>query len=217
MPRWTRAAKTFTAFARRWGLNAPPAEVWSGVIPVAQIDKHWIEDRLDMWGLEMQQGGTAVAGNLASCSLVAGRKEVLVHRVGVTYNGSVAPRTLIGHLFTPLQGYNPAAVVPALVFPWLQPVQPGEPARLAESVGVIGDAVALQVVIVNGLPHTSIGPVMQMGINSPSKVHWDSQDPPYRVKPFQLLTFQSLTQIPVGNSINISFWYTERDPQGDVG
>jgi len=135
----------------------------------------------------------------------------------VTYNGSVAPRTLIGHLFTPLQNYNPAAVGPALVFPWLQPVQPPQPARLSESVGLVGDAPFLQVVTVNGLPHTSVGPLMQKGVNSPSKVHWDSQDPPWRLKPLQLLTFQTLTQIPVGNSINVSFWFTERDAQGDVG
>ena len=219
MPAWTRAGKTFVAFARRWGLNAPPAELWTGVVPTAQIDKHWTEDRLDMWGLECQQGGTAVAGNLASCSLVAGSKELLVHRVGVTYNGSVAPRTLVGHLFTPLQTYNPAAIGPALVFPWLQPVQPGEPARLASAVGLVGDAAFLQVVTVNGLPNTSIGPITQMQVNARSLVAWgdNGQDPPYRVKPLQLLTFQSLLQLPVGNSINISFWFTERDAQGDVG
>ena len=217
MPRWSRAAKVFTAFARRWGLNAPPSEVWTGVIPTAQVDKHWTDDRLDMWGLEMQQTGTAVAGNLASCSIVAANKELLVHRIGVTYNGSVAPRTLIGHVFTPLQGYNPALVGPALVFPWLQPVRPGEPARLAAAVGLIGDNPGFQVVIVNGLPHSSVGPITQMQVNARSLVAWSGSDPPYRVKPFQLLTFQSLTQIPVGNSINISFWFTERAAQGDVG
>lgn len=217
MPSWLRAGKTFVAFARRWGLNAPPSEVWSGVVPVAQVDKHWTEDRVDLWGLELQQGGTAVPGNLASCSIAPGSKEILVHRIGVTYNGSVAARTLIAHLFTPLQAYNPAAIGPAIVLPWLQPVQPPEPGRLAFSFGLVGDAAAFQSVIVNGFPHTSVGPVIQMGVNSPSKQLWIGQDPPIRVKPFQLLTVQTLVQLPVGNTMNVSFFFTERDSQGDVG
>lgn len=218
MPVWNRASKTFIAFARRWGLNAPTTEMWTGVVPTAQIDKHWTEDRLDLFGIEMQHGGFDPNGSqLASCSLVVGSKEALVHRVSVTYNGTVANRTLIGHLFTPLQGYNPATSGPSLVFPWLQPVQPPEPGRLAQAVGITGSASGVQVVTVNGQPHNSVGPTIQMGVNASSRVMWDSQDPPLRIKPAQLLTFQALITVPTGNTINVSFFWTERESQGDVG
>ncbi len=225
MPRWKQAAKNLTAFSRRWSLNSPAVEVLTGIIPTAQVDKHWTNDRLDLWGIFIQQAGTATANRLGSCSIVAQEKEVLVHRI-VAWMDSAVEGKFVVHLFTPLQTYAPAELNAALFLPWMQlPVEPGEPGRLSRTIGVAGETDAgLQVVTVNGAPHTSIGPTYPINVIRPFvigdhnvNVIWDSQDPPLRLRPFQQLTIQMTQQLTAAYFLDTNWFYTERDDQGKIG
>lgn len=189
-------------------------------MPTAQVDKHWTDDRIDLWGMFMQQPGTATLNRLGACSLVAQEKELLVHKIEAWFTTTSASGLVGLHLFTPLQAYAPTAINPALVLPWLQPVKPGQPGRLSRAIGVAGETDAgLMTVTVNGAPHTAIGPV-QTNIAqtfSPPVEVWGFQDPPLRVKPLQQLTIQSLNQIPTNTLLNVNWFWTERVFQGDVG
>ncbi len=227
MPFWRTAAHPFHAFSRRYSLNAPAMEMLTGVIPTAQVDKHWTNDRLDLWGMFMQQPGTAVANRLASCSLVTQEREVLVHKVEAYLSVIAGPNAVVAnfHLFTPVQGYIPAAVNVAIVFPWLATmVDEFDAGRLPRAVGVVGDTDAgLMVVTVNGAPHTAIGPAYHVATSPVSldtknlQVLWGFQDPPIRIKPFKLFTVQMLDQLPAAFALNMNVYFTERPFQGDVG
>lgn len=227
MPFWRTATQPFHALSRRYNLNAPSMEVLTGVIPTTQVDKHWTNDRLDLWGMFMQQPGTAVANRLASCSLVTQEREVLVHKAECYLTVTAGVQTILGnaHLFTPVQGYIPAAVNVAIVFPWLATmVDEFDPGRLSRAVGVVGDTDAgLMVVTVNGAPHTAIGPAYNLwgslGSFGSSTIAplWGFQDPPIRVKPFKLFTVQMLDQLPANFALNMNVYFTERPFQGDIG
>lgn len=202
-------------------------EMLTGVIPVAEVDRHWTDDRLDVWGMFTQVPGTAVVNRLGACTILPQAKEILVHRITAQLSSSTSLVHNI-HLFTPLQAYAPTALNAALVLPWLQPVKPGQAGRLAETIGVTGETDAgLMVVVVNGAPHTAIGPLfvisaLQVGLvgtlsaKAPT-VLWDYQNPPLRVKPGQQLTVQVTTQLPNTTLLDVNWWWTERIFQGDVG
>lgn len=221
MPQWVTASRVFAAWSRRYRLNAPAQEILTGIIPVAEVDRHYTDDRLDLWGLFTQQLGTATPNRLGACSLVTQEKEALVHRVHVWIQTTGATLFVPYHLFTPLQAYDPHQFNPALVLPWLQPITSGVAGRLSRSFGLIGEQDFFQVVTVNGAPHTSIGPA-NPGFSAvtqpaPPTEIWTFQDPPIRLRPFTRVTVQSLVQIPAVGSLNVSFYYTERDDQGPVG
>lgn len=222
MPFWRTSARVFAAWSRRHSLNAPAQEILTGIIPTAEVDRHWTDDRLDLWGAFTQQPGTATANRLGAVSMVPQRKEALVHRIEISIVSALA-RTHNFHLFTPLQVYFPTAINSNLILPWLQPVKPGQPGRLADTLFVNGETDAgLMVVTVNGLPHTAIGPSYQaasvVALGQMARiVAWDYQNPPLRVKPGQQLTVQATTQMPTGLFLNVNWYFSERVFQGDVG
>jgi len=220
VPRWKQAAKNLAAFSRRWSLNAPAVEVLTGILPTAQVDKHWTNDRLDLYGLFVQVPGTATVGRLGAVSIVAQELEVLVHGIDVWLDANVSTFFSV-HLFSPLQTYAPTAINTTLQLPWLQPVQPGEPGRLSRAFGMGGERDAgLQSVIVNGIAFTTIGPTFQIWgglVTRDVNQVWRLQDPPLRLKPFQSMTIQVLAQMSVGRFLNVNWYYSERTFQGDVG
>lgn len=225
-PRWVTTTKVWAAWSRRHGLNAPAQQILTGILPVAQVDKHWLDDRIELWGLFMQQPGTAVPGRLGACTLLTQRKEAIVHKIEAQLTIiSASPGTIANvHLFTPIFPYLPTAVNAFIVFPWLQPISAPDPGRLARSFGLIGETDAgLQVVTVDGAPHTSVGPSYSLGtyaaglVGGRRHVLWSFQDPPLRVKPGQQLTVQLLDVLPAALALQVNFYFSEREFQGDVG
>jgi hypothetical protein len=227
VPDWRTSSRVWAAWSRRHNLNAPAQEILTGILPVAEVDKHWDNERLDLWGIFMQQVGTATPNRLGAATLLAGQLEVLVHKVEVqlAITGATAGQIAPVHLFTPLQAYLPTAINVALVLPWLQTmVRPQDPGRLSRAVGLIGETDAgLMVVTVNGAPHVAVGPSYSINTYAAGMaggrrhVIWGFQDPPLRVKPFEQLTVQTLVQIPTSVAIQVNMFYTEREFQGDVG
>jgi len=224
MPRWLSLGRQFTALRRRYNLNVPLGELLTGILPTVEIDKHYPDDTLDLWGMFSQAVGDAV--NLESCSLVAGAREVLVHRVDVWDEGTGSANGIDWHMFTPLQTYNPVGVAAQSVqFPWAQmKANTQDTGQLSRAFGLSGTAAGLQVVTINGVPVTSVGPVYSGQVfvvntavgTSPIKA-WEAQNPPLRIKPFGILTVQVLQPTFVNHLMNVNWWYTERDPQGDIG
>ena len=223
MPRWKGGGRVFAAFSRRHGLNAPGMEVLTGVIPTAEVDRHYTDDRLNLWGLFMQQPGTVIANRLGACSLNTQENEALVHRVDVHFSSSLVTLGFDCHLFSPLQTYDPHEHNPFIGFPWLQPISFGEPGRLSRSFGLEGEQDTLQVVVVNTVAHVTVGPVLRAASSAAGVpgAHggnlWGFQDPPWRLRPFTQLTVQMLVQLPVGYFLNVAFYYSERSDQGPVG
>ena len=227
MPRWVVHSKPLTAWRRLWGLNTDPTEVLSGVIPTAQVSKHWDSDVFNVWGMYVQGDRAAGAGvDHVAATLEAQRREVLVWRVDawLERNGGIDVTPL--HIFSPLQAYNPTANNTSIWFPWLQtPVeQPADPARLPEAFGLGGHVPGLQVVNINGVPFTCIGPA-QSGLvglfgGARMQAHWWFQDPPLHVRPFATLAVQTVLAVGgAGNlyTLNANFYYSEREDVGRVG
>jgi hypothetical protein len=220
VPRWRQSGigNAFTAFARRYRLNTGIVEVLDSVIPVAQIDKHWQGDRLDIWGAFGQEIGDGV--NLPGVGLVAGDKELLVHRLDV-WDGGLTGLTSV-HLFTPLQTYDFAAVNPGIWLPWLQTPYDDKatPARLPTAFVGSGKNAALQTLIVNGVPFTTVGPNYNTAPSAfRQQILWAFQDPPIRVHPQQELVVQGTAAAgwTGAHILNVNFYFSEREPQGNVG
>lgn len=218
MPRWALSgiSNAYTAFVRRYRLNRPVTEVLDSVIPVAQVDKHWQSDRLNVWGAFGQETGDNV--NLSGVGLVAGNNEVLVHRIHAWVTGAIVTPTL--HLFTPLQTYNFAAINPGIWLPWLQMAYDDKatPARLPEAFIGSGKNAALQTLVVNGVPFTTVGPVYLRAVTSfETPPIWSEQDPPLRLHPQQELVVQTTTAHGFANVLNVNFYFSEREAQGNVG
>lgn len=235
MPRWVQSgiSNSCAALVRRYRLNAAVTEVLNAVLPVVQVDKHWQSDRLNLWGAFGQFDYTALgAGEHGAVMLVgADDRETLVHRV--VANEQVAsniPDTHV-HLFSPLQTYNPVLNGPTLYLPWLQgSVTPSDPAALSRAFVLSGSNPGQQVVVVNGVPQVSIGPVFNCKVQNvtvgaltsftgDNPELWSFQDPPLRLLPSQTLAVQGLVPRsgPLAGSLNVSFFYSEREPQGNVG
>jgi hypothetical protein len=224
VPRWRLSGigNAFTAFARRYRLNTGLVEVLDSVLPVAQVDKHWQADRLNIWGGFGQQ--TAAGINLEGVGLVAANSEVLVHKIEAWIDGGFGSGT--AHLFTPLQTYNFAAIGPAIFLPWLQMPYDSKstPARLPAAFIGAGANAALQTLIVNGTPFTTVGPTYKLTrefatSHRAPEVLWSAQDPPLRLHPQQELVVQAtdFNQFPAGTALNVNFYFSEREPQGSVG
>jgi hypothetical protein len=196
--------------------------VLDAVLPVAQVDKHWQSDRLNIWGAFGQSFGDAV--NHQAVGLLAGNREVLVHKVEAWVDLS-----LVGgdpfHMFTPLQGYDSFAIAPVIFLPWLQMGYEGpvQAALLPQAFLLAGRAAALQTILVNGVPFTTIGPSYQHMIRVTSGATrtlitlWSMQDPPLRLLPQQQLVVQSATVWPLGRILDVNFYFSEREAQGSVG
>lgn len=227
MPQWQFHSKALTAWRRRWRLNRDPTQILDAILPVAQVDKHFPDDLLNLYGIFSQAAGTGGNTYLA-CMLSAQEKEVLLHRIHGSFikaGGWSAVQAY--HLFTPLQAYNPVVNNTALWLPWLQtPIRTGEPGNLSQAFGTTGDNAAQQVVNVNGAPHISIGPVTHgpfiAGVVGGScvrqEVIWSAQDPPLRIAPFTSICVQLAAVSTLATDfLNVSMFYSEREDQGRVG
>lgn len=227
MPRWVAHSKPLVGWRKRWRLNRDPSEILDAILPTAQVDKHWTDDRLNLFGLYSQAQGPGVATHLA-CMLTAQNKELLIHRVHCAITRGSFPGIEPVHIFTPLQGYNPVQNNTALFLPWLQTgLRTGEPGQLSEAFGTSGDNLALQVVNVNGAPHTCVGPLwygptalnVVGGWGERDVVIWSEQDPPLRIAPFTSVAVQTAQTITTSvlNFLDVSWYYSEREDQGRVG
>ena len=241
MPRWGFHSKSLAALSRRWNLNSQPSEFLTGIIPTVEVDKHWVADRLDIYGMLVQQPKDAVQTSIPACGLVAGSRELLVHRI-TCWPGTGAGGSLAGfydeqgfavHIFTPNSAYNPFALSPGVFFPWMQTRQGIDSiVSLPGAFGIGGEALTSQTITVNGVPVVTIGPTLRFNkirligitpamIAQTAQGFWTYQDPPLRIKPFQTLAVQFVNAQTValfaGGTLNVNFWWSERDPQGDSG
>lgn len=241
MPRWFTHGKAFTALRRRYNLNEDAREFLTGLLPVIEADRHWTADRLNLWGIFTQH---ALPGGIGpvypAASLHAQRKELLVHRIQATLRIGGSWSSVPGygfHLFSPLQTYVPELNRAAIWFPWAQTmVEPADAGQLSEGFGLTGDNAAQQVVLVNGVPYTSIGPVgfapwvitfvgatgggYAYSAQPELQTLWSFQDPPLRVRPFSALTVQTTSAMGPSGSIwtlDVNWWYSEREDVGRVG
>jgi hypothetical protein len=197
-------------------------------MPTAQVAKHWDSDVFNVWGMYVQADRPAGGGaDHIACTIEAQDKELLIHRVEgwITKNGQVD--TVPIHCFTPLQAYNPTVNNTSIWFPWLQtPVeQPADPARLPSAFGLGGLNPVQQVININGVPFTCIGPVSTarfglFGTLIGGQLFWHAQDPPLHVRPFSTLAVQSTLAVGgVGQlwHLNVNFYFSEREDVGRVG
>lgn len=226
MPRWVQHSKSLLSWRKRYRLNTDPTEVLSGILPTSQLDKDWPQDTLDLWGLYIQSRDNPAGNEYLGAELVAQRKELLVHRIRATMliGASAGPLGQGCHVMTPLQTYDPTVNVPTIWFPWFQSgYRAGQAANLPEAFGLGGTNPALQVVVINGVPFTSLGPVSfqsyATAVGQPQLFNidlWTHQDPPLRVHPFQSCCVQTIQPATGGGSVdtlNVNFWFSERDPQ----
>lgn len=154
---------------------------------------------------------------------------------------SLRDTTRMLHLFTPDPSYEPAALRPGIHFSWLSTKGSGLATDLSRAVLISGANTNLQQVTVQpfGLVQ-SIGPIKGTRLIPVPQVtsggfsHWrtdqqvtflDWHDPPIVIKPggrlcVQSLQFnpESLTNPDLGKTWTLvaSFWYSERDFQGDT-
>jgi hypothetical protein len=210
-------------------MRARLGEMLSGVLPVAVVDRHWHQEELDLWGLNVATDIGVVpnrhhAVSLHNPSTEDPLLEVLVWRVNACLFDVNTGRPRPGpiHLFTPLTpAYNPhssPATIP-LHFPWLQtPASFGDEVALSRVHGDAGGNPALQVVTVNGVATTSIGPSVWTitGHGLAGEEHMPFAElgpgptaPPLRVKPGQRLTVQHLISQGL-LTLQANFWFSQR-------
>lgn len=190
------------------------------------LDTDWPTDTLGLYGLYTQAQEPAAGVEYMACELVAQRNELLVHRIVATcLVGASAGGVGQGvHVLTPLQGYNPTVNGTTIWFPWAQtPYEVGQAAALPEAYGLGGTNAAQQIVNINGVPFTSIGPVhfqeYATGLTMPQSFNmelWGFQDPPIRVRPQTHLAVQSIAVATAGGALetlNVNWWFSEREAQ----
>lgn len=232
-PRWFPIDQDFPRTRKRLGIGTRIGQVLTGILPTVVLEQNWPEDQLLTYGINGICDFTAVGpGLFQSCSLVntstePNPVEVLVWKVEASVYNEVSVQTFrswLCHLFTPLPGYNPAAV-PATIpefFPWLQPIASGDVVRISNATMLCGGNVALPIAIVNGVPTSVIGPVLglkstpnaqQRGQNPERQFGWAAgPSPPLVIRPGGSLTLQRLIPTPAGNpdSLEANFYYSER-------
>lgn len=222
MPRWLQHARQLAGLQRRWNVNAAFNEISSGVVPVVEVDKHRSSDDSDIYGMFVQAQGNL--GQIEACALSSQDLEVLIHRIEFWWDPPSATQRPV-HLFTPLQNYTPFDAASNAYFAWWEgPANSQDVGKLGRAFGVGGLGTGLQVVNVNGVPITTIGPTLPsiqtglFGIVAVSAGFWEFQDPPFRLKPFTMACVQSVNAL-VGATdfLNVNFYYSERVPQGDTG
>lgn len=227
MPRWYQHARQLAGLQRRWTLNRSLGEILSGVVPVVEVDKHRSADDSNIYGMLVQAAGNL--GQIEACALVAQDNEVLIHKIEFWWTTVFSLVSRPVHIFTPLQTYTPFDVASNAYFSWWQgPANVGDEGKLGRTFGAGGLGSAHQVVNVNGVPITTFGPsfdyeVMGLGavdvaMRRPAVKIWDFQDPPFRLKPGVMACVQSVSPaIGAGDTLNVNFYYSEREPQGDFG
>ncbi len=223
MARWLQHARNLAGFQRRWSLNAPLAEVSSGVVPVAVVDKHYGSDEQNLWGMFVQAASNL--GQIEACALVAQDREVLIHKIEFWWDPAAAANRPV-HIFTPLQAYNPFDAAVNAYFAWWQGKAVAQDiGQLGGTFGMGGLGTGLQAVIVNMAPVITIGPSfpsLTLGAFGAARQTvqpiWSFQDPPWRLKPFTMACVQSVNAlVGAGQFLNVNFYYTERLPQGESG
>jgi len=222
MPRWVQHARQLAGLQRRWNVNAAFSELATGVVPVVEVDKHRAADDQDIYGLLVQANSNV--GQIEACALVSQTHEVLIHKIEFWWDPATSVSRPV-HLFTPLQNYTPFDVSSAAFFAWFQgPANANDVGKLGHAFGVGGLGSGLQVVVVNGVPITTIGPAyphLLTGVFATLQgvqPIWTFQDPPFRLKPFSMACVQSTNQlVESGHVLNVNFFYSERVAQGDVG
>ena len=239
MPKWTFLSKNLAALQRRYRSNAAFSEILTGVLPTAQVDRHWIDDTLDVYGM-LVQGQSTDGLELPACVLLAAPdQDVLVHRVeflvqAVDNLNDELDRTY--HCFTPLAGYDPVANGGGFFFAWLQTKATAVAATVqGRTVGIGGTFPTHQTVSFGGGPPiTTFGPLAHtprsytvaggVSVSNASSAHmtgfYTFQDPPLRLKPGMRLCVQQADTFLVLNRrtiLSVNFWYSEREAQGGVG
>lgn len=229
MPTWLPIDRDYAQVRRRVGIQQRIGEMLTGILPTYVLERNWPGDQLDMWGAN-GVCSPPLNGNLQSVSLFnqSADQELLVWRVESNFVDGVSEqisRPFQMHIFTPLQTYDPASLPSAIpfFFPWLQPVAPPESARLSPNAFLIaGSNPAIQVVTINGVPTSSIGPILHPAADATSGFFsvgvapvwsrfWQAGDvPPIRVRPGQRLTVQSLFPAFGNDHLEANFWWSER-------
>ncbi len=227
MPTWTFISKNLAALQRRYRTNRAFSEVLTGIFPTVQVDRHWIDDTLDVYGLLCQAqspdgGPNGALPELPACVLLAPpERDVLVHRVeflvqAIDNVNDELDRTY--HIFTPLLGYNPVANGAGFFFAWLQCKATATAATIqGQTVGIGGTFPTHQTVVFNGGPpittfgplahtpraYTSGAPTEGISVANNSSGHlggfWTFQDPPLRLKPGMRLAVQQADTFLVSN------------------
>lgn len=238
MADWRYHSKALTAFRRRYRLNVDPTEVLTGILPVAQIDKHWQDDTLDLFGMYCQHVIQAGGAGHNCCVLTAGRQEVLVHEVTAWTDPAHAWGNAgwAYHLMTCHYNYNPVSTnIYSLWYPWLMAsTRSDKDLVLAYALGASGRTAALQTVTTPAGLVTCYGKTLPTETQTPGAgstalraggavEFWKMSDPPLRLKPYvQLMVQSNLDQFTtqagsVGLPFNVNFVFSERQDQGDVG
>lgn len=236
MPRWLPIARDYAATRKRFSIQGSISELLSGILPTYQLERNWNSEFLDLWGIEgfvdaMNGNHGAISlHNISDAFPREEQRELLVWRMNAELFTRLAAATLLGfslHQFTPIGNYNPHVIPGAtpIFLPWFQPAKAtGELARfpLAGHLDA-GSNAALDVVTVNGVPVTVVGPVMTMrqgrtqagssvaGGLSNMEFGLNVDAPPFRVKPGERVTIQTLE--PHSSSfttLRVVVWYSER-------
>lgn len=236
MARWRTHSKPFTALRRRYRVNVDPTTILDGILPTVEVDKHYPEDTLDLYGMYCQHLHSGVTPRYVCCGINAGRREVLVHEVTAWTD----PHSIVYgwpyHLMTCHRNYFPAAIAAGLWLPWLNTATRSDhDIPLPYSFGFNGEVAALQTVNVPPWgPIVCVGKTLTTELQTPGaggttvgnhRTFWSYQDPPLRIKPYMRLIVQSAIDqqafLPVpgvaGLPLNVNFIFSEREDQGDVG
>lgn len=243
MANWRVHSKALTAFRRRYRLNVDPTQVLDGILPVAQLDKHWQDDTLNLYGCYCQCVRSNATPRIMGCVLQAGRQEVLVHEVTAWLD----PVHALGnsgaafHLMTCHQNYQPVQFNTSIWYPWLMATTRSDrDLTLAYALGGGGEAGAHQTILTPTGVVTCYGKVVPHHLTytpAPPWAHtpvvvnpcggipvWKFSDPPLRLKPYVALVYQSAVDLEaafpglaLGLPLNVNFIFSEREDQGDVG
>lgn len=234
MPIWNPIQRTFDAIRNRYDLTQRIGEMLTGILPVIVLDRHWPGEQMDFYGLNAATDAfnafPAPPVHLYIELQAPPDREVLIWAIEATALSVGTPQENPLHLFTPLQDYAtiggatpwiPNGVLPPIYFPWLQPIAATDAGRLSASFARAGATSALQVVSVNGIPTTSIGPTKQtFNQNTGGFVaSWGNEYtsfysspffPPIRLKPDARIAVQTTTAGNTGVNMEANFWYSER-------
>jgi len=242
MPKWVQIARDYAATRKRFTMQSRLGEILTGILPTYQVERNWPGDQLDLYGINGITNATvpgavplhisASLHNISDRFAREEQKELLVWRIVAFMNRtdviSQAMRAEKLHLFTPITGYNPNAILATgplpntgVFLPWLQPQRPEETAHFPAAGHLdVGYNTALQVADVGGLINLGVGPTLFTQESDDSRAAISAYEfglpgvdtPPYRLQPGRKLTVQTVFPQTNGLAIRMdaSFWYSER-------
>jgi hypothetical protein len=233
-PNWRLHNKPLTRWRRRFGGSWEPTTALDGIIPTAEVDKHWTDDRANIYGMFTQAASDGV--NIPCVALQAGPKQVQVHRISWYLESTNTAQLKFAwrvHLFTPRPDYNPFDFsLDGAWYAWLSsvagPFTVGGAVR-PDAFGLNGRATAHQTISLGGPPFVTFGPIQHSAYcpflpgdyawvpASHDGVFWNFQDPPLFVQPWQLLVLQACSIWPVNKTINANWYFSEREDEGIYG